>query len=538
MAADEVVLVDEAGNPIGRADRTAVHTTHTPRHLAFSSYLFNGRGELLITRRALSKLTWPGVWTNSCCGHPRPGESYEDAIRRRISDELGLQVGEIVPVVPDFSYTATDASGIVENELCPVFAVFDVRGEPTPNPDEVAEWAWVDWTGFVTAISATPQAFSPWAAAQVPRLSAALAALDPSQPAQPDAAAALREIDSLLSAEIDGLSQLWASSASATGLDVLALDLPIWLGELLIGQGKQLRAQLAYWGFIAAGGRHGTPGYRQLIEVAAALETLHLFALIHDDVMDQAPERRGRPAAHMQATEWHRQAAASGTADRFGENLAILLGDLAQTLAARLAGGLSGPLRRLWHEMWVELIAGQRADLTGAAAGRRDLAYAEAVATLKSGRYSVTRPLQLGATAAGADQRILDQLQVFGDQLGRAFALRDDYLGIWGDPAVTGKSTTNDLVAGKATLPLGLAAERLQGADAELLGRVGTTDFTAADVPELAAAMRAAGIDTEIEAQIDRAMAASMTALGSDLLTESGRAGLARAARAIAWRTS
>lgn len=174
MAADEVVLVDEAGNPIGRADRTAVHTTHTPRHLAFSSYLFNGRGELLITRRALSKLTWPGVWTNSCCGHPRPGESYEDAIRRRISDELGLQVGEIVPVVPDFSYTATDASGIAENELCPVFAVFDVSGELNPNPDEVAEWAWVDWSGFVTAVNAIPRVFSPWAAAQVPRVAAAL----------------------------------------------------------------------------------------------------------------------------------------------------------------------------------------------------------------------------------------------------------------------------------------------------------------------------------------------------------------------------
>ena len=152
---DDVVLLDEQGHPVGRADRLRVHTDATPLHLAFSTYLFNARGEVLVTRRALGKTTWPGVWTNSACGHPRPGEDIEDAARRRIREELGLVVGPLIPVLPDFRYRATDASGIVENEMCPVFAGFVADEDPRPDPAEVADWAWVPWEGLATAIAAT-----------------------------------------------------------------------------------------------------------------------------------------------------------------------------------------------------------------------------------------------------------------------------------------------------------------------------------------------------------------------------------------------
>ena len=119
---DHVVLLNEGHEPIGEVPRSLVHSRRTPLHLAFSLYVFDEAGRTLLTRRALSKATWPGVWTNTCCGHPRPGESLPAAIRRRLRDELGLAVGELECVLPDFAYRATDASGIEENEVCPVFA--------------------------------------------------------------------------------------------------------------------------------------------------------------------------------------------------------------------------------------------------------------------------------------------------------------------------------------------------------------------------------------------------------------------------------
>ncbi|SEP62005.1 isopentenyl-diphosphate Delta-isomerase [Microlunatus flavus] len=170
-AADEVVLVDADGTPVGSAPRLSVHDEQTPLHLAFSSYVGDGEGRVLLTRRALDKRTWPGVWTNTCCGHPRPGEPLEDAVRRRMVDELGLEVGELTCTLPDFAYRATDASGVVENEVCPVFTARTHPGSTlSPNASEVMEWRWVEWGSLAQAVRATPFAFSPWAALQVPQL--------------------------------------------------------------------------------------------------------------------------------------------------------------------------------------------------------------------------------------------------------------------------------------------------------------------------------------------------------------------------------
>lgn len=168
---DEVVLVDAAGTPVGTAPRASVHDATTPLHLAFSCYVTDGEGQVLLTRRALDKRTWPGVWTNSCCGHPRPGEDFEDAVRRRLVDELGLEVGDLGCVLPDFAYRATDASGLVENEVCPVFvAQAHPDAQVLPNSSEVMEWRWVSWASLAKAVDATPFAFSPWSALQVPLL--------------------------------------------------------------------------------------------------------------------------------------------------------------------------------------------------------------------------------------------------------------------------------------------------------------------------------------------------------------------------------
>jgi isopentenyl-diphosphate delta-isomerase len=168
---DEVVLLDEAGRPIGVADKLAVHTADTALHLAFSCHVYSPSGEVLVTRRALSKATWPGVWTNSFCGHPAPGESMETALARRAEFELGIRISDVTVVLPDFRYRAVDASGIVENEVCPVFRAV-TSDTVAVNPAEVSEFAWVAPESLHAAAIAAPYAFSPWLGWQLEQLEA------------------------------------------------------------------------------------------------------------------------------------------------------------------------------------------------------------------------------------------------------------------------------------------------------------------------------------------------------------------------------
>ncbi|PFG15580.1 isopentenyl-diphosphate delta-isomerase [Propionicimonas paludicola] len=166
-AEDLVVLLDDAGRPIGHGSREAVHGTDTPLHLAFSCYLLDDAGRVLLTRRALTKRSWPGVWTNSCCGHPRPGEPPAQAVARRVADELGVTVRDLRLVLPEFRYQAVDVSGVVENELCPVW-VGRIDGLLRPDPSEVMEADWVEWETVVALAAEAPGLLSPWSAQQVP----------------------------------------------------------------------------------------------------------------------------------------------------------------------------------------------------------------------------------------------------------------------------------------------------------------------------------------------------------------------------------
>ena len=178
---DHVVLLNPDREPVGSAPRAYVHTRDTPLHLAFSLYVFNEAGEVLLTRRALTKTTWPGVWTNTCCGHPRPGEDMSAAITRRLDHELGMEITDLECVLADFGYRATDASGLVENEFCPVFRArvrIDPESShpndpPLANPDEVLDWKWWKWNDVIEAARLTPFVFSPWSVQQMAQLSRA-----------------------------------------------------------------------------------------------------------------------------------------------------------------------------------------------------------------------------------------------------------------------------------------------------------------------------------------------------------------------------
>jgi isopentenyl-diphosphate Delta-isomerase len=166
-----VVLVDEQGRNIGTAPKSEVHHNSTPLHLAFSCYLFDPAGNVLMTRRALDKRAFPGVWTNSFCGHPGPGEDLDSAVQRRALTELGVPVTGLRCVLPDFRYHAVDAAGVAENELCPVYRAV-VAGPVVADPAEVMDWVWVSWAQLRDA-ARSPWLISPWMAEQVPLLEGA-----------------------------------------------------------------------------------------------------------------------------------------------------------------------------------------------------------------------------------------------------------------------------------------------------------------------------------------------------------------------------
>jgi geranylgeranyl diphosphate synthase type I len=552
MLPDEVVLTDDAGSDLGSVPRSQVHTRSTPLHRAFSVHLLDAAGRTLLTRRALTKTAWPGVWTNSCCGHPRPGEALTDAIERRVLEELGMRVRGLRCVLPDFRYRAVDPSGVVENEICPVYVAL-ADSEPQADPAEVMDHSWVSWTQAYRAVTAAPEAFSPWMALQMPligqQVPVAPAPCPAEQASEPSPASTSvapvspgwdetqARVEEILAEEASWASRRWADAGLTAADDlVLEQDLPTWLAALVGHVGKRIRPRMCHWGYVAASGSSEAAGYEHMCRAAAATELLHTFALVHDDVMDDSPCRRGQPAAQVQARRQHERGGFSGDATRFGDSIAILLGDLAHMQADQLVAGLPEALRSVWFELCAELIAGQCADLTAAAGEARSYDQAERIARLKSGAYTVERPLLLGAAAAGATPSARHALSTYGRALGQAFALRDDVLGVWGDPEVTGKPGGDDLLARKPTVLWMAAHERLDDSGQRLLERVGTERSRVDDLPLLQRAMQEAGIADWAESRIRTLVSQAMKGLDSDDLSPEGVEGLARAAESIAWR--
>jgi isopentenyl-diphosphate Delta-isomerase len=169
MTTEQVVLLDEDGNAIGVAAKAGVHGTDTPLHLAFSCYVFDTAGRSLVTQRALAKPTFGGVWTNTCCGHPSPGEPIDQAVRRRTEQELGIHLDRLTLVLPRFRYRAVGDNGTVEYEMCPVFTATSI-GDPRPDPAEVEAWEWVEWPRFRDDVLSGRRQVSQWCLEQVETL--------------------------------------------------------------------------------------------------------------------------------------------------------------------------------------------------------------------------------------------------------------------------------------------------------------------------------------------------------------------------------
>ncbi|MGW0498189.1 polyprenyl synthetase family protein [Streptomyces sp. NPDC003007] len=280
--------------------------------------------------------------------------------------------------------------------------------------------------------------------------------------------------------------------------------------------GKRLRTAFVWCGWRAAGGS-GDPG--AVLRTGAALELLQACALIHDDVMDGSPLRRGAPAMHVDFARDHRTGRAGGSADSFGTSAAVLAGDLALAWAddllteTALAAPHGARLYDEWRVMRTEMVAGQYRDLRAQASGSSDAEEARTIAVLKSARYTVARPLALGATLAGADAPVLDALRAAGRCAGLAFQLRDDLIGAFGDPEVTGKPSDDDLRSRKLT-PLLAAAVRLADAtgdqEAAAVLAPGAGALPEHGVERMRAVLERTGARAEIEARIARLAAAAL----------------------------
>jgi geranylgeranyl diphosphate synthase type I len=271
--------------------------------------------------------------------------------------------------------------------------------------------------------------------------------------------------------------------------------------------------------------------------VAAAIELLHAFSLIHDDVMDGSDLRRGRPSMHKQLAAAHAADGGRGEGRRFGEGMAVLLGDVALSWADCLLAPHRPLVGGVWDELRVELTMGQYLDIVGAAYGSTDARSARLVATLKSGHYSVMRPLQLGAALAGRLDGLGAAYADFGSPIGEAFQLRDDLLGVYGDPEVTGKPAGEDLREGKPTLLVAIATASAPGA-ARLLARLGDPGLGDDDVARFRHLFHACGATAAVEAAISTRVEVGLHALGEAAIRPEGRLALADLARDAAWRVS
>jgi geranylgeranyl diphosphate synthase, type I len=372
---------------------------------------------------------------------------------------------------------------------------------------------------------------------------------DPSTPLSPEFTGAISEaISDFLSRQARVLAEM---GAELEPVQRIAAD--------FAGGGKRLRPAFCYWGYVAAAGSPDDQLRAALIRAAASLELLHISALVHDDVMDASDLRRGRPAAHRQFERLHADLGWIGDPVAFGRSGAILLGDLLLLWSMQMLheSGLGmDVLDRglpVMEIMRTEVTAGQYLDVVAQAQDRfsyrpidpsdeqkrlqRALDEASRVVEYKSARYTVRRPLQLGAALGGASDQLLEQLGAFGSPIGRAFQYRDDLLGVFGDSEVTGKPSGDDLREGKRTV---LVAQALAGADAagrKLLDtQIGNPRLDPAGIAELQDVIIASGAREAVEKMIEHDHQEALAALAAADITADGRTALTALADAAVRR--
>jgi geranylgeranyl diphosphate synthase type I len=316
------------------------------------------------------------------------------------------------------------------------------------------------------------------------------------------------------------------------------------LEEFVLSGGKRLRPAFAYWGWRAVSSEDADA---QMLLLFSALELLHASALVHDDVIDSSATRRGRPTTHVLFAALHRDRQWHGPADQFGLSAAILIGDLALAWADDIVAGADLPpdayhrVRQVWTDIRTEVLGGQYLDIVAEASADESIAAAMAVNTYKTASYTVSRPLQLGAAAAADRPDVQALFHEVGNDLGIAFQLRDDVLGVFGDPAVTGKPSGDDLRSGKRTVLLATAVELADKSDttaAKLLRASVGTDLTDAQAGELCGVIERVGALASVENQIAALTHRALDLLAGAPIHAAAKTGLSELARLAANRSA
>jgi geranylgeranyl diphosphate synthase type I len=322
------------------------------------------------------------------------------------------------------------------------------------------------------------------------------------------------------------------------------------LEEFVLRGGKRLRPAFAYWGWraVAPDDRAADPDAdRDALRLFAALELLHACALVHDDVIDDSDTRRGMPTVHVHFADLHRRSGWRGTPTQFGVSAAILLGDLSLVWADDIVATADLPpdahrrVQRVWADIRTEVLCGQYLDIVAESSGAESIASAMTVNTYKTASYTVSRPLQFGAAAAADRPDVQAVFHDVGTDLGVAFQLRDDVLGVFGDPAVTGKPSGDDLRSGKRTVLLAEAIERADQTDplaAKLLRTSIGTDLRVAQVRELCAAIESVGALAAVEERIGTLTRRALDTLDAAPINAQAKVGLAVLARLAANRSA
>ena len=330
-------------------------------------------------------------------------------------------------------------------------------------------------------------------------------------------------IDSLLESEQDR----WA------GVDPDLAE-PFAALRALIAGGKRLRPAFCHWGWVGAGGDPDDP---RVVDAGAALELLHTFALVHDDIMDDSTRRHGIDCLHVDFASRHRQRNWHGEDRRFGDGAAILIGDLAFVYADQLLRGSPAEALDVFTELRLEVNVGQYLDLLGTASRRASVAQARTICVYKSGKYTIERPLHLGAALAGRLGDLAKPFTAYGIPLGEAFQLRDDLLGAFGDGEKLGKVVGEDLREGKPTALYALTRDGASPAGIDLLDRLfGHHDLTSSEVEDIQELMHSTGARDSVERLVSELTDQALEALEHGAITATARVELEALARFVAGR--
>ena len=324
-------------------------------------------------------------------------------------------------------------------------------------------------------------------------------------------------------------------------------ELTAALEEFVLRGGKRVRPAFAYWGWRAVADAAADPFDPSMLRLFSALELLHACALVHDDVIDSSATRRGLPTVHRLFCDKHRSSQWHGSSEQFGISAAILLGDLALVWAddivatADLSADAQLRVRRVWSAIRTEVLGGQYLDIVAESSGSESVASAMTVNIYKTASYTISRPLQFGASAAADRPDVLAVFHEFGTSLGVAFQLRDDVLGVFGDPAVTGKPSGDDLRSGKRTVLLAEAVERAEKVDpvaAKLLRTSIGTELSDAQVKELCLVIESVGALAAVEERIDTLTGRALETLSAAPIDVQAKVGLSELARRAANRSA